>query len=384
LKTSIQQSKLAGGFERTYSVLEQAVSEKWTPGAVAAVWNVQGEQHGLPWVSVVGDRRLEPSRQPLEWSTVFDLASLTKPLVTTTLAARLVERGLLDWTTPVRSILDAPESWEGIALWHLLSHTAGFAAWSPFWQELQSRFGPELSNASLRRRAEVMRTEVLRQVPECAPGKRTLYSDISFLALGFIIEQVMGMRLDHAWNELGFGASFRPVHRASSLRQPADDACAATEVSDWRGGVMQGEVHDENCWSMGGVAGHAGLFGSAEQVIEIVDAIFSGRLFSDAIADVVFARVTPSSGDPRSIGWDIPAGESSSAGSILASRRGVVGHLGFTGTSLWVDRQSGWAFLLLTNRVHFGRENVGIRQLRPHFHQAAISDLGIDRFSSLR
>lgn len=384
MKTSIQHSKLAGGFERTHAVLEQAVAEKWTPGAVAAVWNVHGEHHGLPWVSVVGDRRLEPSREPLEWDTVFDLASLTKPLVTTTLAARLVERGLLDWTTPVRSILDAPEEWKGIELWHLLSHTAGFPAWSPFWQELQSQFGAYLPHVSIRRRADALRGEVLKQVPECEPGKRTLYSDVSFLALGFIIEQVMGMRLDHAWNEFGFGAKFRPVHRAPSMRQPADDLCAATEASSWRGGVMQGEVHDENCWSMGGVAGHAGLFGSAEQVIETVDAIFSGRLFSDAIAEAVFARVTPSIGDPRSMGWDIPSGEGSSAGAILASRRGVVGHLGFTGTSLWVDRQSGWAFLLLTNRVHLGRDNLGIRRLRPLFHQAAIADLGIDRFSSLQ
>ncbi len=384
MKISIQHSKLAGGFERTRAVLEQAVSEKWTPGAVAAVWNVHGEAHGLPWVSVVGDRRLEPSREPLEWSTVFDLASLTKPLVTTTLAARLVERGLMDWTTPVRSILDAPEEWNGIELWHLLSHTAGFQAWSPFWQELQSEFGPELSSVSIRRRAEAMRARVLRQVPETAPGSRTLYSDVSFLALGFIIEQVLGMRLDHAWNELGFEARFRPVHRSPSLRQPVDDRCAATEASEWRGGVMQGEVHDENCWSMGGVAGHAGLFGSADQVIEIVNALFAGRLFSDAIANMIFARVTPSSGDPRTIGWDIPSGESSSAGAMLAARRGVVGHLGFTGTSLWVDRQSGWAFLLLTNRVHLGRENVGIRQFRPLFHQAAIADLGIDRFSSLQ
>jgi CubicO group peptidase (beta-lactamase class C family) len=229
-----------------------------------------------------------------------------------------------------------------------------------------------------------MRALVLRQLPETAPGKRTLYSDISFLTLGFIIEQVMGMRLDHAWNEFGFTAKFRPVHRPSSLCQPVDDRCAATELSPWRGGVVQGEVHDENCWSMGGIAGHAGLFGSAEQVMEVVDAIFTGRLFSDAIADVIFARVTPSSGDPRTVGWDIPSGESSSAGSILAARRGVVGHLGFTGTSLWVDRPSGWAFLLLTNRVHLGRDNVGIRQLRPLFHQAAIADLGIDRFSSLQ
>jgi CubicO group peptidase (beta-lactamase class C family) len=384
LKTSIDHSKLAGGFERTHEVLEQAIREKWTPGAIAAVWNVQGNHHGLPWVSVVGDRRTDPSREPLEWNTVFDLASLTKPLVTATLAARLVERGLLDWTTPVRSILEAPEEWSGIELWHLLSHTAGFQAWSPFWQVLRERFGAKLSHASIRQRSEFMRAEVLRQLPETEPGRRTLYSDVSFLALGFIVEQVTGMRLDHAWDELGFGARFRPVHRHPSMQQPADDRCAATESSEWRGGVMQGEVHDENCWSMGGVAGHAGLFGTAEQVIEIVNAVFTGRLFSDAIADVVFARVTPSTGDPRTMGWDIPSGESSSAGPILAARRGVVGHLGFTGTSLWVDRQSGWAFLLLTNRVHFGRDNVGIRQLRPLFHQAAIADLGIDRFSSLQ
>ena len=200
--------------------------------------------------------------------------------------------------------------------------------------------------------------------------------------MGFVIEAITGLRIDHAWNELGFSASFRPVHRSPAQQQPADDRVAATEKSDWRGGVLQGEVHDENCWSMGGIAGHAGLFGSAPQVVEIVDAIFQGRLFSDAVAQVMFARMTPREGDPRTLGWDIPSGEASSAGKILASRRGVVGHLGFTGTSLWVDRQTGWAFLLLTQRVHLGRDHVGIRTLRPLFHEAASSDLGIDRLSA--
>ena len=379
----MDQSRFAGGFEGTRTVLERAISENWVPGAVAAVWNVQDE--GKPWTATLGDRRLEPTREPLEWSTVFDLASLTKPLVTTTLAARLVERGLLDWRTPVRSVLsEAPREWEGIELWHLLSHTAGFQAWSPFWQLLRGRWGERLPEVSIRQRQRLVREEVLKERPQAVAGARSLYSDVSFLALGFIIEDVLGMRLDRAWNELGFAARFHPVHRSGAFLQPLEDSCAATESSAWRGGVVQGEVHDENCWSMGGVAGHAGLFGSAEQVVEVVDAIFTGKLFSPAIADVVFARVTPSVGDPRTIGWDIPSGESSSAGPVLAARRGVVGHLGFTGTSLWVDRQSGWAFLLLTNRVHLGRDHAGIRQLRPLFHEAAMRDLGIDRLSNLQ
>ncbi|MEN9723447.1 MAG: hypothetical protein RJB38_1433, partial [Pseudomonadota bacterium] len=239
-----------------------------------------------------------------------------------------------------------------------------------------------LPEVSIRSRASFVRDDVFSQHPEGEPGASTLYSDLSFLLLGFVIEEVLGQPLDRAWNSLGFEAGFRRVHRQATRRQPIDEQVAATELSEWRGGYLQGEVHDENCWAMGGVGGHAGLFGSCAQVVAIVNAIFRGELFSAAVADLLFARITPARGSPRSLGWDIPTGEGSSAGRTLALRAGVVGHLGFTGTSLWVDRQSGWVFLLLTNRVHLGRESLGIRAFRPAFHEAAVADLGIDRLST--
>jgi CubicO group peptidase (beta-lactamase class C family) len=366
---------------RTTELLQRSLQEKWAPGAVAAIWNIFDSQ--APWIQAVGDRRVVPSPQPMACETVLDLASLTKPLVTTTLVARAIERGLLDWQTPISAIFgDAPSEWSKIQIWHLLSHTAGFRAWEPFWQKLVEKWGDRLPEVSIRKRQQEMRAQVFCQKPEVEPGFRVLYSDVSFLLLGMILEQVSGERLDRAWNRLGFQACFQPVHRSASLRQPVDDRFGATEESSWRGGVLQGEVHDENCWSMGGIAGHAGLFGSAGDVIEIVNAIFRNELFSEKIAEKVFLRVTPLQGNPRAWGWDIASGEDSSAGTCLGSRHGVVGHLGFTGTSLWVDRQTGWAFLLLTQRVHFGRENVGIRQFRPLFHQAAVADLGIDQISS--
>jgi len=356
------------------------LEEKLAPGAVAAVWNLF--EPTAIWGGAWGSRRSEPTPEPMAPSTVFDLASLTKPLVTTTLIARMVDRGLIEWQTPICSVLPgAPHEWKSIEVWHLLSHTAGFKAWEPFWMKLQARWGAELSEVSIHQRQQVMREEVFGQMPETTPGSRTLYSDVSFLLLGFLIEELSGMPLDHAWKELGFAAGFRRVHRSASVRQPVDDAVAATERSEWRGGVLQGEVHDENCWSMGGYAGHAGLFGSASDVLTIVNAIFNERLISEGILDAVFARVTPASGHPRTLGWDIPSGEQSSAGKTLASRRGVVGHLGFTGTSLWVDRVSGWAGLLLTNRVHLGRDHLGIRRLRPLFYEAMAADFGIDRLS---
>ncbi len=369
-------------FRRVEETLHQAVEQRQVPGTVAAVWNIHGPES--PQFFVHGYRRLDPSLQPLRQDTVFDLASLTKPLVTATLAARLVERGILEWSTPVGAVLrDLPDAWRGIRVWHLLSHSAGLPAWRPFWQDLRREFGEALPEVPIERRQALVRRLVLSSPIEAAPGCRVLYSDLSFMLLGFVVEALMGRRLDRAWGELGFSAAFRPVLRSRNRRQPIDEEVAATEQSDWRGGVLQGEVHDENCWSMGGIAGHAGLFGTASQVVEIVNPLFRGRLFSPDVAEAAFSRITPSEGPARTLGgWDVPSGEGSSAGPQLSARKGVVGHLGFTGTSLWVDRSSGWAFLLLTQRVHLGREHPGIRSLRPAFHEAALSDLGIDRLSS--
>jgi len=333
---------------------------------------------GLCDVAWVGRRRVEPSPLILERETVFDWASLTKPLCTAPLIWRAVQRGWLAEDTCLNAVLtDAPSAWGAIRIGHLLSHSAGFRAWAPVWQELQKKWGSALPGAPIRERQSMLRALVMRETLEAAPGQRTLYSDFSFLLLGFVLEQLHGESLSEIWDrEMGeSGATFKSVLRSGRDSQPSDLQCAATENSPWRGGWLQGEVHDENCWSMGGYAGHAGLFGGMTDLITVTRRIFDSRYLDPRLRARMLGQVLGPEGPARTLGWDIPSGPDSSVGPTLAARRGVVGHLGFTGTSLWVDQESGWAFSALTNRVHFGREHVGIRSFRPRIHDAMAQDV---------
>jgi CubicO group peptidase (beta-lactamase class C family) len=370
-------------FEWTHAVLEQGLAERLIPGAVVSAFEIR--RGGEEFILAAGSRRVLPSVQPMAAGTVFDWASLTKALCTAPLIWRALQRGWLSESTEVRAVLpQSPEAWKGITIGHLLSHSAGFKAWDPVWQELVEKWGPRLAEVAIEERQQLFRSRIFKQLPEAAPGERFLYSDFSFLLLGFILEEIHGQPLDRIWRREmpGISAGFRRVQRPGSLRQPVDEACAATEVVEWRGGALQGEVHDENCWSMGGFAGHAGLFGSMGDLIAVVRRIFDPSFLDPLLGQRMLARVLGPQGPARTLGWDLPDGPESSAGPTLASRRGVVGHLGFTGTSLWIDLESGWGFSMLSGRVHLGRDHPGARKLRPRIHDAMAIDLRLDARSS--
>jgi CubicO group peptidase (beta-lactamase class C family) len=361
-------------YPRTHAVLEAGVREGVAPGFVAGFWSVRDRRARA---MAVGQRRLEPSAQPLSVDTVYDLASVTKVMGTAALAARLVDRGWIDWETPLPALLPGSPDRE-VRLVHLLSHTAGYVAWVPLWERIRARFsGRELHRVSVVERQRAMREEVLSIRPEAAPGERCVYSDISFLLLGFALEEVTGLPLDRAvarwvWNPLGIeGAYYSRTTRAPSA---IDDEVAATERCLWRGAVLQGQVHDDNCWSMGGYAGHAGAFGPISSVLEFGARCLSGA-FSPAVQQKMWSPVARPSGCRRTPGWDMPSGDLPSLGSRFSPDS--VGHLGFTGTSLWIDPTRGLAVSLLSNRVHPSRDNQAIRQLRPRFHDALAEDLGI-------
>lgn len=366
-------------FQWTLAVLEQGIAEGLIPGGVVSAFRL--EQDGEVHVTWAGQRRITPTPQPMLLDSIFDWASVSKALGTSALVWLAFQRGWIGEETSIASVLpEAPAQWRQIRIGHLLSHSAGFRAWGPVWQGLQKKWGTELAAVSIRERQREFRSRIWKEPPEVAAGKRVLYSDFSFLLLGFILEEIHGIPLDEIWKREmpGMGAVYRRVERAGAIKQPADERCVATEEQEWRGGVIQGEVHDENCWSMGGYAGHAGLFGSMLDLIEATRRIFDSRFLDPALRARMMSRVIGPEGPIRTLGWDVATGPESSAGPTLASRRGVVGHLGFTGTSLWVDQKSGWAVSVLTGRVHLGREHLGIRKFRPRIHDALAIDLGLD------
>ncbi len=368
-------------FPRVLGVLRQGVAEGVAPGFVAGVWSASKPAQYR--AAAVGCRRLVPSALPLSVDTHFDLASVTKIYGTATLAARLVDRGWIDWNQPLRSILPQFRD-DRVTLTHLLAHTGGLPAWFPFYEKLRTRFAPKpVCDVSVAQRQKAMR-ELVFEVPlENEPGAKAVYSDLSFLLLGFALEEVTALPLDRAverwvWGPMGIrNSSYRRV--TSDAIKAADERFAATEDCPWRGGVLQGQVHDDNCWAMGGYGGHAGAFGPIGDLMTFGSRLFSGFL-SPAVRDRAWTRVVPPLGPPgcdRTPGWDTPSGEEPSLSRRFSSRS--VGHLGFTGTSLWLDPDAGLAIALLSNRVHPTRENTRIKAFRPTFHSALADDLSAMR-----
>ncbi|OFZ56425.1 MAG: hypothetical protein A2428_15755 [Bdellovibrionales bacterium RIFOXYC1_FULL_54_43] len=357
-------------FPKTHEMLRAGLSEGTAPGIVAGYWDFR--QKNRIRALGLGVRRVGGA--PIDVETFFDLSSVTKVFATATLAAVLVDRGWISWDTPLRSILpEYPHS--GIELRHLLSHTAGLPAWEPFWEKLRSRFTPrELYRVSIRERQSAMRELVFSVPPGASPGERAVYSDLSFLLLGFALEQVTGMPLDQAvrkfvWDPMGVrDAFYRRVNRRAE--SAVLEQVAATENCPWRGAI-QGQVHDDNCWAMGGYGGHAGAFAKIRDLLQFARSLMTGFLSSET-RRAAWSRVSSPAGCLRTLGWDTP-------GAVETSARGLsdrsVGHLGFTGTSLWIDPERGLAIALLTNRVHPTRENIKIRAFRPRFHEVLVQEI---------
>jgi CubicO group peptidase (beta-lactamase class C family) len=316
-----------------------------------------------------------PDAPPLEADTPFDLASLTKPLTTVTWVLRLVTQGRLDLEAPIGSIIEVTDARLAEApVWRLLTHTTGLPAHREYFRGLLPRVRATGDFAGARSTVSrmVKGTEL-----EAAPGARETYSDLGFLLLERVAEAV-DAPLANAWTGLplhGAGAlHFRPV--GQSPRQPPDAACAATEQCGLRGRLIQGEVHDENAWVCGGVAGHAGLFGGLRDVVEFGRAVVDGWHGTDdrlGITREVWRLATATHwlhpAGTRVLGWDTPSPGQSTAGRFFGPE--TIGHLGFTGTSLWIDLPRAVVMVLLTNRVCPTRSNLGIRALRPALHDAA-------------
>lgn len=275
---------------------------------------------------------------PVGAETLFDLASLTKVLFTVPEVLRLLEDGLADLDDPLSRFF--PEmTWMQNSelprrtLRQLLVHTAGLDGWAPVYT-----WGTDLST---------LKMAVLQHRWEVKPAGGHLYSDIGYILLGLALERLRGRPI--AAFDLPSGLAFNP---------PDASACAATEACPWRGRVLQGEVHDENCFALGGATGHAGLFGSLEGVLGRAHALMSAEALSPAALEEMRRPQHPE----RALGWMTP--QPGFSGGSLCSRQ-TLGHTGFTGTGVWMDFERGYAWALLSNRVHPSRHlETGIFELR--------------------
>ncbi len=339
----------------------------------------------------VGFRRLEPQPAPLTAETLFDLASLTKPLATSLAICRFIAHHKLAFDDPVSRFLPDFQGREKarVTVRHLLSHTSGLPAWRPYFEALS---GPDQAGRASR---EWVYAQIGREPLAAAPGQRAVYSDLGFILLGALVERLSGQALDvycrqHIFAPLGLRATTfvnldtpgQAVRKNRLVRSVGwrDDSSslhdfAATERCPWRGRVVCGQVHDENAYAVGGVAGHAGLFSSLDDVDRVVsrlvDCYHSRHAFLPAgLLRECWTRDGQVPGSSWALGWDTRSAQGSSAGALFSAHS--VGHLGFTGTSVWIDLERQVHVILLTNRVHPSRNNTAIRSFRPRLHDAVM------------
>jgi CubicO group peptidase (beta-lactamase class C family) len=357
-------------FAEVSDLLATANRERAFPAAAIEV----GGKNGVLWRRATGTLTYEPSSGLATADTIFDLASLTKVIATTSLAMRAVDGGRLLLEDPVARWI--PE-WKGddrgsVTIADLLSHAAGLTAYLPFFRDHTGRidYQPAICRIPL----------------EYAPRTRSIYSDLGFILLGFILEDAQptsarfagapGARDPERRLEVQFrqlSSSLTPEPLTFNPPRSWRDRTAPTEHDPWRGRLLVGEVHDENTWALGGAAGHAGVFGTVGAVGTFARAVLATLDGRPVLAKTEtmrrFIQLSGVPGSSRALGWDTML-PTSSCGSRLSSSS--IGHTGFTGTSLWIDWERDLYIALLTNRVHPTRENEAIRRVRPQVHDAVV------------
>jgi CubicO group peptidase (beta-lactamase class C family) len=339
--------------------LEEEIASGSFPGGAALV----GSADSVLASAWAGHAAVEPERAPLTETTVFDLASLTKPLATGSLVRRTLGRGLDLADVPGRYLPEWKRMrYDGITIESLLTHTSGLPAWFPLYARGEGKAAYRHTLGELE--------------PDRAPGSAVVYSDVGFLVLGEILDEIYAAPIDRSYEDLvarraGSSARFLPGPEVS---------CAATERGDryervmterlglayarFRDGVVRGEVHDGNAFRRGGVAAHAGLFGTAEDVWRLA------RPWLDPAASDFTRDHTPDLPEARGLGWQGSRGAGSAVPEFAAA---AFGHTGFTGTSIWIDPTRDRIFILLTNRIHPEVRDVNFHEARRRFHRIALS-----------
>jgi CubicO group peptidase (beta-lactamase class C family) len=314
------------------------------------------------------------SDEQVDERTVFDLASLTKVLVTSLCLHDLVVRGKVAFSDALVTLLPeiakiatqtALPALRQITIGQLLSHSSGLAAHRPFYSRLLA-----LSPVA---RKDALLAMIMAERPIYDAGCDHIYSDLGFMLLGFIIERLTGESLDAYWRRV----VAEKIGVANDLffpgRTPGQHVFAETGVCPWSGKILAGIVHDDNCRSLGGIAGHAGLFGTLGGVLAACDwlvAAWHGRRGMAQETAILRQMSRPMAGSSRCLGFDSPSGPDSASGQYF--RAPSIGHLGFTGTSLWIDLERQISLVLLTNRTIYSWEREPMTRFRRRIYDSVM------------
>ncbi|HTY57946.1 MAG TPA: glycoside hydrolase family 3 N-terminal domain-containing protein [Bacteroidota bacterium] len=347
---------------RVETIVNAAIADSAFPGAQVAVI----KDGLLVYDRSFGHLRYDPSSPAVDEGTMYDLASVTKVIATTSAVMKLVDTGKIGLDDPVARYIPAFGAGEkaAITIRHLLLHRGGFPPFRRLWLECRD------SSSVI---------DTIAATPLVAePGDSTVYSDLGFITLGKIVEKVSGMPLD-AFVKKEF---FAPLHMKNTTYLPAESLrarCAPTELDTaWRKTVVQGTVHDENAAFLGGVSGNAGLFSTATDLAVYMQMLFNNGLYAGrryigekTVAEFIGKRAP---GQERWLGWDMRSAHGSSAGAYFSPSS--FGHTGFTGTCIWADPSRNLAVIFLTNRVYPTRANLKIARVRPAVNDAVMKALG--------
>jgi serine-type D-Ala-D-Ala carboxypeptidase len=349
-------------FADAYSVLDQAISEQAFPGAVFGVL-AEGKVAALDGV---GAFTYNPQASLVAPSTVYDLASVTKVIATTSMAMLLYQNGALALDRPLVHFLPGFAQGEAagsarhqVTLRMLLAHASGLPGYAGLFEETPGR--------------EELLAACLRLPLQSPPGSHAEYSDPGFILLGQVLEGIAGEGLEtFCAREV-----FAPLFMTSTRFRPPGDWRSAIPPTEqdvtFRHRVIQGEVQDENCFVLGGIGGHAGLFSNALDPLRYAECVLGkGRLFSSETVQLFTTRAQLPPDSSRALGWDTPS-QPSSSGKFFS--RHSAGHLGYAGTSLWIDFEHHIAVVLLTNRTWPDRQSQAIRMVRPALHDAVMKAL---------
>src|ERR1700726_4782848 len=351
-----------------FQVIERAIADKAFPGATVAIG-----YRGKVSLHAFGNLSYAANSPAVNTHTMYDIASLTKVVATTTLVAKLAEGDFpvpLDLDAPVERYLpewisgSQPEWRHQVTVRHLLTHTSGLPAFKEYWRTSKNK--------------QDTLKKIFAEPLEYEPGTKEIYSDLGIILMAEIIERLTGRTLD----DVAKTYILNPLAMKDTMFRPPKalwPGIAPTEIdNNLRHRLVQGEVHDENAFAIGGVSGHAGLFSTAPDLAAFCQMLLNGgsyahhRILRRATVAQFTAPQQLSSGT-RTLGWAVPT-EGGSSGHFFSPHS--FGHTGFNGTSIWIDPDRQLFVVLLTNRVHPTRENQKIAQLRPAFHDAVMQALG--------
>ena len=353
-------------------LLERGVGEGVFPGCVLLV----AKGGHVVFLEASGQLSLLPQAAPMKKDTIFDLASLTKPLATTLALMKLVDQNQVGLDQPLSEIITHArlKDKKDLTPRLLLCHSSGLLDWKPFYQTLMDYDQVE--------RKRIVRGWIIEEPFAYEPGKGCLYSDLGFMMLEWIVEEASGIALKRFVEEnfyvpMSLKRTF--FNENNGEERFTRDEFAPTEDCPWRKKVIQGVVHDDNAYALGGYSGHSGLFGTAGDVHAIVNMVREHYLgerddyFKPETVRSFFTRQGLVKESTWALGWDTPSAYGSSSGRFFS--RKSVGHLGFTGTSIWMDLELGVVVVFLSNRVHPTRDNEKIKRFRPRLHDVVMKEL---------